>query len=118
MAKFAEMQTQHIKLIVTALAIMVGWRLFDGVAGDWYLTQLQYVGHDPIQLTMLCLVKFVVVLAAGALAFAIPLAAAAEKIKKTEFLVTMAFWVYASSLLVQPATVQPTSSFRPPRQLS
>lgn len=95
---------------------MVGWQLFDGIAGSWFAGQLQIVGSDPIHLTMLCLVKFSLVLAFGALGFAVPVMVVFEFIKSIGILKIPTERILGPEL---PILVAPFgTSFRPPRQLA
>jgi uncharacterized membrane protein YwzB len=116
MAKFVQMQREHIKLIVSLLSIMVGWWLFDAVAGDWFLSQQQIVGSDPINLTMLCLVKYALVLAFGALGLAAPVVAALEFINSIGILKISTVSILGPRLPVIFNLFG--ASFRPPRQFS
>jgi hypothetical protein len=115
MAKFAQMQREHTKLIVSFLAMMVGWQLFDGILGGWFDGQLQIVGSDPIHLTMLCLVKFTLVLAFGALGFAVPVVAIGF-IKDIGILKISSVSILSPQLPVISNLFG--ASFRPPRQFS
>ena len=110
------MHREYTKLIVSFLAIMVGWQLFDGIAGNWFAGQIQIVGSDPIHLTMLCLVKFSLVLAFGALGFATPVMVAFGFTKSAGALKNPPERIFGPGM---PAIAAPIGkSFRPPRHVS